>query len=199
MASRTSLRWWSPGTTSWLLIRTLWPSWSSRITTDSPRCPNSNRKTLTMSSRSSQTVCTCRIRTWPLKDSGYTGRHGKARCLYPELVGFRQQSLVCVGGSLRWRHAALLRQRLAVFQPPPPPCSNATLLHAGCYSQLAHSFMGPGPPPAARAYVTPVFWHRVKWYACYRDAASIGSQVWTESRRGGRGGGVFVWVAAVCC
>lgn len=69
---------------------------------------------------------------------------------------------------------------------PPPPRSNSTLLHAGCYSQLAHSFMGPGPPPAARAYVTPVFWHRVKWYACYRDAASIGSQVWTESRRGGR-------------
>lgn len=93
MASRTSLRWWSPATTSWLLIRTLWPSWSSRITTDSPQCPNSNQKTLTMSSHSSQTVCTCRIRTWPLKDSGYTGRHGKARCLYPELVHYRESCL----------------------------------------------------------------------------------------------------------
>ena len=31
-----------------------------------------------MSSRCSQTVCTCRTRTSPLRDSGYTGRHGKS-------------------------------------------------------------------------------------------------------------------------
>ncbi len=64
-ASRTSLKWWSPETTSWPSIRTLWRSWSSRITTDSPQSPNSNQRTLTMSSRCSQTVCTCRTQTSP--------------------------------------------------------------------------------------------------------------------------------------
>lgn len=192
MASPTSLRWWSPGTTSWLLIRILWPSWSSRITTDSPRCPNSNRRTLTMSSHSSQTVCTCRTRTWPLKDSGYTGRHGKTRRLCPELVRFGVRFvLVDLWGEGMLPSSVSIC--LSSTPPSPPLCSNSTLLHAWCYSQLAHSFMSPGPPPAARAYVTPVFWHRVKWYACYRDAVSIGSQVWTESRRGWAR---FVWAAA---
>lgn len=77
VAYRTSSKWWLPGITSWPSIRTLWPSWSSRITTDSPQSPNSNQRTLTMSNRSSQTVCTCRTQTSPLRDSEYMGRRGK--------------------------------------------------------------------------------------------------------------------------
>lgn len=98
VVSLTSSRWWSPATTSSRLTRISWPSWSSRTTTDSPLSPSSNPRTLTMCSRCSQTVCTCKTRTSPSKASGYMERRGKETLLH--LCSFNPLSLLLVSERL---------------------------------------------------------------------------------------------------